>query len=46
MNDIKVMRHKKQELRIFCYKVPGLYVKWYRVDSGLRLVVNVYCNLG
>lgn len=40
------MKDRREELRIFYYKVPALYVKWYRVDSGLKLVVNVYCNLG
>lgn len=43
MNDIKIMRDRREELRIFYYKVPVLYVKWHRADSGLGLV---YCNLG
>lgn len=49
MNDGSTIRDRgrnREEVELFCYKVLTLLVKWYSVIvSGLRLVVNVYCEL-
>lgn len=50
MNVIKQECYKsRREELVFsvynCYKLSVLPVRWYNVQSGLRLVVNEYCKL-
>lgn len=44
MNDNNVIRGWREELEIYCYKLPELHMRWYSMSCN-RTSINLKCIL-